>query len=671
MKQKIALFLAFAFSLSLFSQVTKLPNWIVKKVYIDPSYSGALESGTEVAPYKSTKSAGFAWTAKNTYLFKRNTTMYSTKNELINKDSIIIGTYGIGERPKLNYDVKDRVLNVSGTGSSVNDIDLTVTVDTKTHGISMTGDYGTINNCVIKGGTDCINGSGMKHLKIMNSDISGAIYDGIFVMPTDTVTIFNCYVHDQYLLPDRINQTSIDNIHMEELKMVYIDSVYSDHSNFPGKYCLIINKVDSVSVKNSTFIGHPENGSLYPGTSSKGWTIQNCFFERGYYAIQNNTKLKICNTIFRGQLENAIYEGGDKWIFNCTFVDQKEAIRNWSGTVKVMENCIFYNFSGSILGNAETISKNCFFGFHGLFVGSNYNKGINYITQDPMFVDYANANYRLMSNSPCKDIGLSIPEVSVDFSGTARPQGSIDLGAYEYIDGLPKIFDVSTDGTGCEKDTAAIKLSGSETGMIYTLYMNNVKLKQSKEGTGSALNFGDQVKPGKYSVIACPKGTNKINKMKGEPKVLLNPLPENYYVLGGGYYNPTIGGAPVDLSQSDTSVNYQLYLNDVKLGSPISGTGNGISFGILPNNGIYTVIATDTKTQCISKMSNFNLNFDKSKQIFNYVSIYNIAGALVFQKNIELGSTFVPITLNSGTGEYIVRLSSINKQYQSEKILIK
>jgi len=695
MKRRILFQIAVLFSWSAFAQVTQLPSWIQNTVYIDPTYTGS-ESGTLNEPYKSTKSIGFAWSAKNAYLFKRNTTLNASSTENLSADSIVIGAYGSGKRPILSYNVLAAAISVSGTGSIINDINLIIPQDMSSHGIVMGGDYGIINNCLVNGGNSGIRGAHLKHLKVLNTEVIGAIGDGMYINPADTVTITNCYFHDQYLLPDLTNQGSIDNVHMENLKMVYIDSLYSDHSNFPGKFCLILNNPDSVSVKNSVFIGFPKGGAVYPGTSKNGWSIQNCYFEGGLYAIQNNAKLRIYNSVFRGQVEDAIFEGDDKWIFNCTFIDQYNVIRNWFGSVRELKNCVFYNYNASIAGNYDstTMTNNCF--FKGILSPHYSPIGKNAIQQDPGFVDYANQNFRLSSGSPCINMGITVPGDTLDILGNKRG-AQIDIGAYEYFPGIPTVFDVTTDGTGCEHDTASIKLSGSENNTSYTLCRNNVKLSQVLVGNGSTLNFGRQGQWGFYSVVASKNGNNLTNKMNGNVALLVNPLPKEYFIVGGGFYNSAIGGAPIGLYLSESDISYQLYNNNSMMGNPVAGSGDSISFGIQSEEGKYTVIATNTLTDCKRAMPNFviiahitsvaevkesNLlivpnpssgsfviNLDiPSNDIFD-LSIYNLKGSLIYKKNVQSGQD-LPITISVPAGEYIVKLNSSKYQFKPVKLMI-
>ena len=57
------------------------------------------------------------------------------------------------------------------------------------------------------------------------------------------------------------------------------------------------------------------------------------------------------------------------------------------------------------------------------------------ISQDPLFVDAENGDYRLASGSPCIDAGTFLDAPAVDIDGVVRPTGPrIDIGAFEYVD---------------------------------------------------------------------------------------------------------------------------------------------------------------------------------------------------------------------------------------------
>jgi len=52
---------------------------------------------------------------------------------------------------------------------------------------------------------------------------------------------------------------------------------------------------------------------------------------------------------------------------------------------------------------------------------------------DPKFIDKANNNFHLQSDSPCKDTGTDVG-LTQDYEGNTVPYNSIpDIGAYEYM----------------------------------------------------------------------------------------------------------------------------------------------------------------------------------------------------------------------------------------------
>lgn len=85
-------------------------------------------------------------------------------------------------------------------------------------------------------------------------------------------------------------------------------------------------------------------------------------------------------------------------------------------------------------------------------------------------------------------------------------------------------------------------------------------------------------------------------------QLLVNALPIQYSVIGGGSYCTGGTQVQVGLSGSEPGVNYQLYLGASQVGSSIAGTGSSFNFGGQSNAGTYTVIATRTNGGCTATM---------------------------------------------------------------------
>jgi hypothetical protein len=105
---------------------------------------------------------------------------------------------------------------------------------------------------------------------------------------------------------------------------------------------------------------------------------------------------------------NSIYD-------NISSNNSGAGIRNdASGNTLIQNNLTYQNAQDIATNGAATLSAN--------------------ITErDPLFVDPANYDFHLKTNSPAIDAGLTLPEVPVDHDNISRPQRtSSDIGAYEY-----------------------------------------------------------------------------------------------------------------------------------------------------------------------------------------------------------------------------------------------
>ena len=94
-----------------------------------------------------------------------------------------------------------------------------------------------------------------------------------------------------------------------------------------------------------------------------------------------------------------------------------------------LNNCIVYFNSAPLGGNYDASSAlNC------CCTTPLPTNGVGNITNAPLFVNQANGNLRLQSNSPCINAGNNAYVVgSTDLDGNPRiVGGTVDIGAYEY-----------------------------------------------------------------------------------------------------------------------------------------------------------------------------------------------------------------------------------------------
>jgi len=169
---------------------------------------------------------------------------------------------------------------------------------------------------------------------------------------------------------------------------------------------------------------------------------------------------------------------------------------------------------------------------------------------------------------------------------------------------LPAAFDVTGGGSFCAGDTGVhIGLSGSDTGVTYQLYNGSTAVGSVLAGTGSGLDFGLQTAGGTYTVLATSTPGGCESAMTGSATVVVNPLPSDFAMTGGGAYCMGDTGVHIGLAGSQTGVNYELYMGGTASGSPVAGTGSAIDFGLVTSAGTYSVLATNAGSGCSVAMS--------------------------------------------------------------------
>ena len=173
-----------------------------------------------------------------------------------------------------------------------------------------------------------------------------------------------------------------------------------------------------------------------------------------------------------------------------------------------------------------------------------------------------------------------------------------------FINPLPNTYSVGGGGSFCSGGTGvAVTLNGSQAGVSYRLFNGTIPVGSSIAGTGLALNFGNQLTGGNYTVLATNTTTSCVATMAGTAVVVVNNAPVAYTVTGGGNYCPGGTGVHINLSGSAVGVNYQLYSGAAAAGAVVAGTGAPIDFGAFTPAGSYMVIATDATTACVTNMT--------------------------------------------------------------------
>ena len=169
----------------------------------------------------------------------------------------------------------------------------------------------------------------------------------------------------------------------------------------------------------------------------------------------------------------------------------------------------------------------------------------------------------------------------------------------------PKEFDLIAETKLCEgSDGNEVKLSSTEMGVTYQLFVDDVPQGKLVAGTGSQISFGTYNLPGTYKVLATNTTTNCTKLFDNYLEFEVIPLPTKYDVTAEKYFCEGSQGVEIKLSNSETTAVYELF----KDGEPTSvlkmGTGDALSFGYFNLSGKYSVQAKTIEGGCENSMNN-------------------------------------------------------------------
>jgi hypothetical protein len=149
-----------------------------------------------------------------------------------------------------------------------------------------------------------------------------------------------------------------------------------------------------------------------------------------------------------------------------------------------------------------------------------------------------------------------------------------------------------------------IGIEFSQPGVNYKLYLDNTTEIGSWPGSGQGFFFGTYTQPGIYSVRAYNGTSPCWNLMVGQVEVVADAPPQSYSITGGGSFCSGSGGLPINLSNSQSGVQYQLRRDGTATGPPLDGTGSALTFPAQAIAGTYTAEAfNQTNGTCPTTMA--------------------------------------------------------------------
>jgi hypothetical protein len=415
---------------------SELP-WVKDTIYFAPSASEGGD-GSINAPYN--EFSDFTFSKKTAYLFKRGDIM-DIDQISIATDSIYVGAYGSGEKPHFQGTSTAHTLTFSGDHQYIQNLKVT-NQDT---GVcfrfrafnQLRNKFLWADGIEASAAHRAIEPSQYGKIILTNIQVNRTRNDGIYASYNDTIIIRNAHVTDvnrwYYDIGD-IQTSGGDCIQFEVNNFIKVTDSYLDHSINPGKFAMIANRSDTVTLKNSTLISWDTMSAVYLGSSERGWHVEKCRVIGGRLGLENKGQLLVKNTTIRNCNESAI-TGGNARVYHCTIsdIDGKYALEGWGDNPWEVYNSIFYdiNIAYGAMDNMVEASNNNYYN-PGTEQPDN-QWGSNAMNVDPQFVDYQQHDYDLESTSPMIDAGLLLDQIKQDINGLKRPNNeSHDLGAHEY-----------------------------------------------------------------------------------------------------------------------------------------------------------------------------------------------------------------------------------------------
>ena len=242
---------------------------------------------------------------------------------------------------------------------------------------------------------------------------------------------------------------------------------------------------------------------------------------------------------------------------------------------------------------------------------------------------------------------------------SSNMNGSADIR----VNPLPTIYTVTGGGAYCAGGVGVhIGTNFSVDGTDYTLVGTSGAVS-TVAGSNSGLDFGVISTPDVYTVNATIRATGCSINMTGSVPVVMNSVPTPQVLSAGAAYCAGSGGVDVNISASESAINYQLYRDGLSVGSAVHGStlGLAIDFGRQVVPGTYTVSGINPVTGCTSNMIGSSVI-----SVNALPTVYTITGG----GNYCAGGIGVPVNVTNSTAgvTYEILIGSVPSGLTSSSV---
>ncbi|HNP78541.1 MAG TPA: RHS repeat-associated core domain-containing protein [Cyclobacteriaceae bacterium] len=194
----------------------------------------------------------------------------------------------------------------------------------------------------------------------------------------------------------------------------------------------------------------------------------------------------------------------------------------------------------------------------------------------------------------------------ISFTGTGCTESARTL-VVATVNALPATPSITAGPAVCAGGAGGtVTSTTSVVGINYQLWTGTTTVGSPIAGTGTGLTWTGIATTGSYFVKGTNATTGCVSANSNTVTVTINALPTSTFTVSGGTVcSPGTITVGLSGSQSGANFSYQLKVDGTNTGTPLTGTGAALSFGVKSQAGQYTVVATNTTTGCSATMSGF------------------------------------------------------------------